>query len=139
MPNPTVLWRGDNLAEVERLLQEHHASVLKNGDRLEILAEGLCVTLNLGDQLVLEGDQLGVVRPATKVPDPEVTWDGNNVFEMSRFLSAFEVRCELKGHTLFIHDLLGREKPARIDPGDKIISRNGTPVVSKAGQHHRLQ
>jgi hypothetical protein len=139
MSNPTAQWRGDNLAEIQTLLRRHDAVAEKYGDQVLITGEGLALTLNLGDQVVVSGDQLGVIRPATKTPDPEVTWTGDNVFEMSRFLSDFEVRCELFGRTLFIHDLQGREKPARLDPGDKIISRNGTPVVSKAGQHHRLQ
>lgn len=139
MANPTAQWNGDNLAELQHLLRLHDATAAKYGDQVLITGEGLAVTLNLGDQVVISGDQIGVIRPATKTPDPEVTWDGNNVFEMSRFLSAFEVRCELKGRTLFIHDLRGIEKPARIEPGDKVISRNGTPVVSKAGKHHILQ
>jgi hypothetical protein len=139
MANPTVQWKGDNLLEVERLLYSHEAVATKHGDVLVITGEGLGIMLNLGDQLVLDGDQLGVIRPPSKVPDPEITWDGNNVFEMSRFLADFEVWCELKGNTLYIHDQARREKPACLNPGDKLINRNGMPVVSKAGVHHRLQ
>ena len=135
----TIRWNGENLAEVKRLLQMHTANASKHGDILCITDEGLGITLNLGDELLLNGDQLGVRRPVTNVPDPEITWDGNNVFEMSRFISGWKVRCELKGNTLYIHDLSGREKPACLNPGDKLIDRNGTPVVSKAGRDHRIQ
>lgn len=85
MANPTVQWNGDNLPEVERLLRLHEASAFKHGDQLHILGEGLSILLNLGDQLIIDGDRLGVLRPPTKAANPEITWDGNNVFEMSRF------------------------------------------------------
>ena len=139
MPNPTVQWKGDNLAQVQNLLRLHEATASKQGDLLMVVAEGLALTLNLGDQLVINGDQLGVIRPASKLPDPEITWDGMNVIEMSRFLSGWDVRCELRGNTLYIHDTKGRDKPAVLNPGDKLINRNGTPVLSKAGRDHRIQ
>lgn len=138
MANPTVQWKGDNLSEVEHLLRDHEASATKLGEVCYIMGEGLSIKLEPGDRIILDGDQLGVSRPAMKLPDPEVTWTGNNVYEMSRFLSDFQVGCELRGNTLYIHDLRGREKPARLDPGDKLINRNGTPVVSKAGRDHRI-
>jgi hypothetical protein len=135
----TIRWNGENLAEVQRLLQAHTVHASKHGDILCIIDEGLGITLNLGDELLLNGDQLGVRRLEVKLPDPEIIWDGNNVFEMSRFLSGWGVRCELRGTTLYIHDMSGREKPACLNPGDKIIDRNGTHVVSKAGRDHRIQ
>ncbi len=139
MANPTVQWKGDNLPEVQNLLRDHEAHATKLGEVCYITAEGLNIKLDPGDQIIRSGDQLGVIRPVTKAPDPEITWDGNNVFEMSRFLCEHQVRCELRGYTLYIHDLRGIEQPAGLEPGDKIINRNGMLVVSKAGRDHRLQ
>lgn len=136
MADPTVRWNGENLAEVQHLLRSHEATAVAHGDVLVITGEGLGIMLNVGDELIRSGDQLGVVRPPTKTPDPEIMWTGHNIPEMSRFLSDFEVWCELRGMTLHIHDKRRIEKPARLDPGDKLIVRNGRPVVSKAGRDH---
>lgn len=139
MANQTIRWNGENLAAVKRMLEMHTANASKHGDVLCITDDGMGITLNLGDELILNGDQLGVRRPAARLPDPEITWDGMNVYEMSRFVSQWRVRCELRGNTLSILDLEGRNKPAVLNPGDKLIDRNGTPVVSKAGRDHRIQ
>jgi hypothetical protein len=139
MANPTAQWKGDNIGEIEMLLMFHDATAVKDGDRCYIMAEGLSITLNLGDSLIREGDQLGVIRPAIDAPDPEITWTGQNVEPMARFLAGYKIRVELRGSTLSIHDLQGREPPAVLTPGDKLIERGGKVVVSKAGKGHRLQ
>lgn len=139
MSNPTAQWTGNNIVEIQQLLRFHDAIALKDGDRCYISAEGLNITLNPGDRLIREGDRLGVLRPATAAPDPEITWTGNNVEPMAQFLGGFEIRVELFGNTLFIHDLHGREKPARVNPGDKLIKHGGRVIVSKAGKDHRIQ
>ncbi len=138
MANPTVKWTGDNLKDVERLLRRHDAQAYKHGDVLHITGEGLYISLSLGDQLILDGERLGVIRPATKVAETEIIWDGNNVFEMSRFLSPFNVRCELIGRTLLVHDMTRGEEPARLEPGDKLIERGSMIVLSKAGKDHLI-
>lgn len=139
MAQPTARWEGDNLREIEVLLRLHDAKAYAHGETLHISGQGIYITLSPGDSLIREGDRLGVLRRVVDASDPEIIWTGVNVTDMARFLSGYEIRVELFGNTMFIHDLQGREKPARLEPGDKLIERGGQLIVSKAGRDHRIQ
>lgn len=139
MPRATVEWKGDNVKEIERVLRNHVVRAEKAGDRCVITgADELNLVLNLGDRIAVEGDRLGIFRKTPEAaPDPEVIWTGTNVDTMARFLQGYAIRVELIQDMLFIHDLNGKEKPARLNPGDKLIERGGMLIVSKAGKDHR--
>lgn len=139
MAQPTARWEGDNLREINHLLRLHDATAYAHGETLHISGKGIYITLSPGDSLIRDGDRLGVLRRPVEAADPEITWTGMNVGPMAEFLSGYQIRVELFGNTIFIHDLNGREKPVRIEPGDKLIERGGQLIVSKAGRDHQIQ
>lgn len=139
MSRATVEWKGDNLKEIEHVLRRHVVHAEKEGTRCLITgADEMNLSLELGDRIAVEGDKLGIFRrnPVNQ-PDPEVIWTGSNVEQMARFLQGYEVRVELIADVLCIHDANGREKPAILNRGDKLIERGGMLIVSKAGKDHR--
>lgn len=134
---PTAEWTGDNATEIERLLRHHVARADKDGDRCRIRGiDGLDITLNLGDRIVIEGDRLGVLRTVKVGADPTITWNGLNLGEVAKFLNTFQVRLDVIGVSLFIYGK-GEPQPAVLQPGDRLIERKGMIVVSKAGKDHR--
>jgi len=135
----TVEWKGDNVKEIERVLRHHVVRAEKAGECCVLTgADKLNLVLNLGDRIAVDGDRLGIFRRASPTTvDPEVIWTGTNVETMARFLQGYAIRVELLQDMLFIHDVNGKEKPARLSPGDKLIERGGMLIVSKAGKDHR--
>jgi hypothetical protein len=135
---PTAQWKGDNASEIEHLLREHVARADKEGDLCRIRGiDGLNISLNLGDRLVVEGDRLGVLRTVKAAADPTITWDATNLAAIAQFLRAYKVRFDVVFETLFIYGE-GESQPAVLNKGDRLIERKGIIVVSKAGKGHRI-
>jgi len=64
---PNVQWRGDNLEEIEKLLEPFHARCRPDGDDLLIQGwGGLNTWLVPGDCVILKGDSLGILRVPTE-------------------------------------------------------------------------
>lgn len=140
MPRATAQWKGDNAREIEHLLRRHVAHAEKAGDLCRITgANKLDITLNLGDRVVVDGDRLGVFRQTTQTrPDPEVLWTGINMADVAKFLIGYDVRVEVIGDTIFIHDARGHEKSLALKRGDKLIERSGMLIHSRGGKDHRV-
>jgi hypothetical protein len=138
MSQPTVQWTGDNTVEIENLLSKHVARADKEGDLCHIRGlDGLDLTLSPGDHLTVEGDRLGVFRQGTPAPELTVTWTGTNMAEVAQFIAGFHVtRVEVVGDTLMLY-ADGDPRPTVANRGDRLISRGGWLVVSKAGKDHR--
>jgi hypothetical protein len=133
---PTVQWKGDNTGEIEHLLRDHLVRADKAGDKLQVHGIGLNIELSLGDSLIVEGDRLGVLRAATTQPLKEayVTWKGDNVAEMARFMSDYKVDFMVTGELLSV---IGKEVSVVLARGDRLVKRDGQIVVSMAGKQHR--
>lgn len=138
MSRATVEWKGDNEQEIERLLREHLARADRECDQCRIRGiDGLNITLNPGDRIMVEGDRLGVLREVNGAADPTITWDGRSLPAMVKFLATYKVRLDVIDVTLFIYGE-GEPQPAVLQPGDRLIERRGMIVVSKAGKDHRV-
>ena len=66
----SVVWKGDNEADVRALLSQHETRMHRDGDNL--LIQGAWSDLNTliepGDTLILEGDRLGILRAENAGP-----------------------------------------------------------------------
>jgi hypothetical protein len=131
-----VQWQGDNAAEVECLLRDHLARADKQGDKLLVRGIGLNVELSLGDSVVLDGDRLGIKRAATAEPLKEsyVTWKGDNVSEIGRFMSSYKVQFMVAGE--FLH-IIAPQETVVLARGDRLVKRDGQIIVSVAGKQHQ--
>lgn len=132
---PTVIWDGQNAAEIEQLLSQHLARADKHGDKLTLIGIGLNVELSLGDSIMLDGDRLGILRAGAPMPPAAITWDGTNVPAINEFLSAAGVWLLVEGEVLSIYG--GSTLIAALNRGDRIEKRNGQMHVSRAGKDHR--
>lgn len=133
----TAQWKGDNVAEIERLMSAIVARADKQGDKLHIIGlGGLDVTLELGDSVILEGKRLGVRRARTDPPLQEsyVTWQGDNVGQIAQFLGDYDLRIDVVGADLYLY---GAEMVV-LKRGDRVVRRDGLLLVSKAGAGHRI-
>lgn len=129
-------WTGDNLGDVESLLDAHVAHASSAGGKLRIIGIGLAldVTLELGDTLIVDQDRLGIVRYSSGVTDKQfVVWSGDNLEEFTQFLQAFKVRMAVAGDALLIH---GGTNPIILSRGDRLVKRDGQIVVSIRGKDH---
>lgn len=135
----TVEWTGDNTAEIEALLHQHVVRADKEGDLCRIRGlDGLNLVLKPGDHLTVEGDRLGVFRQGVPAPEPMVEWTGVNMGEIAQFIAGFHVHhVEVVGNTLMLY-AVGDTNPTAVKPGDRLVSRGGWLVVSKAGRDHRI-
>jgi hypothetical protein len=133
---PTVQWKGDNAQEVEQLLQGHLARADQVGDHLLIRGLGIHLELSLGDSLMLDGDRLGVRRSAGAAPlqESSVTWKGDNVKEIARFMTDYQVEYLVMGECLHI---IAAQETVVLGRGDRLVKRDGQIVVSIAGKQHR--
>ena len=128
---------GNNTSAINRLLDEYMARAEPDGPRLHIVGMGLNTHIMVGDTVVVEGDRLGIKRAKPlPVVDPYVTWEGDNLFEVDEFLTLYGVRLSVMGEQLIIH--AGHELMASLGRGDRITKANGSVVISRAGQHHRV-
>lgn len=133
----TVQWNGENQTQIDRLLAGHQARADKKADKLHIVGIGLNVTLELGDSVVVKDDRLGIQRHSVKTgPDPFVTWDGNNLPKLQRFLKAYAVRFEVVGNKLLLHGDTTGTPWFVLSYGDRLIKRDGQIIVSKLGKTH---
>jgi hypothetical protein len=58
--------------------------------------------------------------------------------EIAQFISGFHVaNVEVIGNTLMLY-AAGDTNPTTVKPGDRLVSRGGWLVVSKAGKDHRV-
>jgi hypothetical protein len=134
----SIVWEGDNAAEVERLLSDHLARADKHGDKLVLIGIGLNVELSLGDTVLLDGDRLGIVRAGAGIPDlyPEmVVWAGDNLPAFEEFLKPAGVHLVVQGERLSIYG--GFQHIATLNRGDRVERKNGQMVVSRVGKDHR--
>jgi hypothetical protein len=142
---PTVLWRGDNVKDVERLLAGYLVRADREGEKLLVRGLGINVTLEPGDTLILDRDEralgrrfprVGIQRAPTKGRPAElfVTWKGDNVAEIGRFVSAYQVELMVVGENLH---LIGKAETIVLKRGDRVLERNGQLVISVAGKTHR--
>lgn len=139
MTRQSLEWTGDNTTEVEALLRQHVARADREGDLCRIRGiDGLDLTLSPGDHIVVEGDRLGVFRQGKPAPEPMVEWTGINMMAIAEFIAGFHVHhVEVVGNTLMVY-AVGDSSPTAVKPGDRLISRGGWLVVSRAGQDHRV-
>lgn len=135
----TMIWNGENVADVERFLSAHLVRADKHGDKLTLIGIGLNVELGLGDSIMLDGDRLGIVRAGAPAPTalyPEmVVWAGNNLPDFDTFLKPYGVSLLVEGERLSIYG--GFQHIATLNRGDRIEKRNGQMHVSRAGKDHR--
>lgn len=133
----TVQWDGDNAAQIDKLLANHQARADKKADKLHIVGLGLNVTLELGDSVIVKDDRLGIQRKSAKpTPDPFVTWEGNNLYKLQRFLKAYAVRLEVIGARLLLHGDTTGTPWFELKYGDRLVKRDGHIIVSKLGKTH---
>lgn len=134
----SIVWDGDNVAQVEQLLGQHLARADKSGDKLRLIGIGLNVELNLGDTVLLDGDRLGIVRANAGIPDlyPEmVVWAGDNLPAFEEFLKPAGVHLLVEGERLSIYG--GFQHIATLNRGDRVERKNGQMVVSRVGKDFR--
>lgn len=131
----TLQWRGDNLREVDALLDKHVTHSSQKGGKLRLIGMGgLDITLQLGDTLIVDGDRLGIVRHNSGVSDkPFVIWDGKNLEAFAAFLQGYKVQMAIAGDSLLIH---GGTNPIILNRGDRLLKRDGQIVVSIRGKDH---
>lgn len=131
-------WKGDNVAEIEKLLGNHLARADKEGDKLHLIGIGLNIEVALGDSVIVDGDRLGILRANVKPqPDPFIVWTGANVDEFTAFLKPYGVWLAVTGEKLSIYG--GNLHFATMGRGDRITISGGNVVVSRAGKDHRVQ
>jgi hypothetical protein len=131
----SIVWEGDNSAEVEQLLGNHLARADKVGDKLRLVGIGLHVELSLGDTLLLDGDRLGISRKGAGIAECFVTWDGTNVPAFVEFLKPYGVGLLVEGEQLSIY--ADFHHVATLNRGDRVERKDGQLVVSRAGKDHR--
>lgn len=134
----SLVWDGDNAAEIEGMLNRHLVRTDKDGDKLALIGIGLNVSLDLGDTVLLDGDRLGIVRAGSGVSDlyPEmVVWAGNNLPAFEEFLKPYGVNLLVEGERLSIYG--GFQHIATLNRGDRVERKNGQMVVSRVGKDHR--
>lgn len=128
-------WTGDNLQEVNDLLDDFAISTGVAGGVLRLLGiGGLELTVQLGETLLLDGSSLGIIRNSISKPgDAFVIWKGSNLEEFAQFLKNYKVRMAVAGNALLIH---GGHKPLILSQGDRLYNREGQIVVSIKGKDH---
>jgi hypothetical protein len=131
----SIVWDGDNAAEVEQLLGQHLARADKAGDKLTLIGIGLSVELALGDTVLLDGERLGIVRAGVGIPEDFITWNGSNLPAFEAFLKPYGVNLLVEGERLSIYG--GFQHIATLNRGDRVERKNGQMVVSRAGKDHR--
>lgn len=131
----SLVWDGDNVAEIERMLGDHLVRADKHGDTLALIGIGLNTQLGLGDTLVLDGDRLGIVRVNAGAVQDFVTWAGDNLPAFEEFLKPYRVSLLVEGERLSIYG--GFQHIATLNRGDRVERKNGQMVVSRAGKDHR--
>jgi hypothetical protein len=135
MQFPTVIWNGENVAEIECMLAGHLARADKHGDKLHLIGIGLNVELGLGDSVLLDGDRLGIVRVGDPMPPDVITWDGTNVPAINEFLAPYHVWLAVQGEMLCVYG--GSELIAAMNRGDRIEKIGSQIHISRAGKDHR--
>lgn len=135
----SITWRGDNVADIERFLGRWVVRADKNGTNLHLLGlGGLDKLLEPGDQILRDTkhNQLGFLLKKTIDSLPNVTWKGDNMLDIARFVKAFPVRVGVKGEELFVqHDTDG---PLILARGDRLVKNGDTLAISRAGTDHRV-
>lgn len=132
----TLQWNGDNLLEVENLLDSHVTKASASNGALRLIGMGgLDITLSTGDTLIVDGDRLGVIRESRKSEKGQsfVIWKGANIEEFASFLKYYKVRMAVAGDHLLVY---GGTKPLILKRGDRLINREGQIIVSVAGKDH---
>lgn len=140
MRGQVVQWKGDNTAEVERMLAGHLVRADKEGDLLKLTGIGINTEIKPGDSVVLERDRLGVRRAhdlTAKLKETWVTWQGNNLDKVKDFLKTYKVRIEVQDAKL---GLFGDDSYLPwfiLKRGDRLIKRGAEIIVSVDGRDHR--
>ena len=139
-PAMKVQWQGDNLAEVERLLDPFQArGVGEGGTDLVITGiDGLFLEVGLGDSLKIRGDSLGVERLPFAEADPFVVWQGDNAGEISTFIKPWaEIQMSVLGNQLILDWIEDGQKRCILERGDRLVGKGRCLFVSRAGEDHR--
>lgn len=134
----SITWRGDNVADIERFLGRWVVRADKDGANLHLIGlGGLDKMLEPGDQILrdTEHNQLGFLLKKTVDALPNVTWKGDNMLDIARFVKAFPVRIGVRDEELFVqHDTDG---PLVLARGDRLVKNGDTLAISRAGLEHR--
>lgn len=172
-----VRWEGDNLPAISRLVANYgtvryddlaRSSLLivakefaKEGS-VEVLRE-VGIPVNLGDiihvKLGTDGisDGIGIERPPNVGDDGEITWTGENPFDVAMFVRKHELSVSMNGRELILKEsaaakqaqgpheaarraagvLAGSDNYVRMRVGDKLLLNGGKLFLSRAGKDHR--
>lgn len=173
-----IQWQGDNLQRIEQLLapygsvrvHDHGTKALRivakefarQGEGVEMLSD-VDIFVNLGDTICyrrgLDGmsDQIGIERPPDPGDDGEITWTGQNPFEVSMFIRKHDLSVSMNDRDLILKEgkaareaqqanteirrsvgvLTGTDSFIRMHVGDKLILKGGCLFMSRAGKDHR--
>jgi hypothetical protein len=133
----SVVWRGDNVGEVELFLGKWVVRADQEGQQLHLIGlGGLEKLLEPGDQILrdLKFNQVGFLLKKTIDALPSVTWKGDNMLDVARFVKDFPVRIGVEGTNLFVQFDIGRMDLVR---GDRLVKHGNTLAISQAGIDHR--
>lgn len=139
MRGQVAQWKGDNVPEIQGLLNNHHVRVDKEGEYLHVQGIGLDTTLRLGDSMIVDGDRMGIMRASTDKPltEDSVTWTGDNLPDVAAFVKAYGLTLGVSGWLRKLNLFAGPQCVLSLNKGDKLIKRDGQIIVSVAGKNHR--
>lgn len=133
----SVTWKGDNVGDVELFLGKWLVRADKEGHQLHLIGlGGLDKLLEPGDQILrdLNLNQLGFLFKKTVDSLPGITWTGENMLDIARFVKGFPVRLGVEREKLFVQSADGRMYLVR---GDRLLKNGNTLAISRAGIDHK--
>lgn len=173
-----IRWEGDNLKSIEQMLERYGTVRYHDASRRslrlvakEFSAQGGAVEQLQDVELVVElgdivhyrrgtdgmTDSIGIERPPDPGDDGEITWTGENPFDVVMFIRKHDLSISRAGDDLILKEggaarraqernaeirrvasiLSSKDEYIRMRRGDKLILQRGCLFLSRVGVEHR--
>ena len=148
-----IRWDGDNFEAIQRALANYGEAEVTDLARCVLTLRahelskagfvlGTEINVQLGETIEIrpgetgQSDTVGIHRLPDAGPE-HVTWKGDNIFEVRRFVARRPISIEMRGENLVLQNRDNRETYV-MRRGDRLVDRGGRCYMSRAGQEHRV-